>query len=488
MELRDYGDHDACALREAISAGEATATEVTTAAIDAAEALNGRLNAIIHPRYERALADAAAVDQSKAGGLLAGVPVVVKDLDGLLAGEPYHAGTQLLRDAGYVSPTSSVAIGRLVDAGAIVVGKTNTPELGLVPSTEPVSTGPAHNPWDLDRSPAGSSGGSAAAVAAGIAPLGHAGDGGGSIRLPASVCGLVGLKPSTGLVPTYPDILPWGGLVARLGVTRTVRDTALLLDVMAGADPLECPQVVGTQRGSWRDTAAQDPGSLRIGVTVASPDGGQVDPRIVTIVEQTAASLAELGHRVDATAPPGFAEGTLAGEVTGDMLTVYPVWVRDAVTGLEALAGRAATEADVEAHTWALMAMGDGVSGPAYLGAYQRMMHRGRALREWFAGNVDVLVLPTISEVPWLLGGFAPQEGNPLAGVFRSSELISFQSPFNISGQPAISLPLGMADGLPIGVQLVAAWGREDLLLQLATQLEAAHPWADRHAPVSVWE
>ncbi|MFZ2346052.1 MAG: amidase, partial [Candidatus Microthrix parvicella] len=235
MTPAELADMDAIAQRNAISSHDLSSVEAVEAAIAGARAVNPALNCIVHERYERALdeaatADAAAPDQR---GPLHGVPVVVKDLDGTLADEPYWAGSNYLKRLGYVATETSLLFRRLIDSGAIIIAKTNTPELGLVPSTEPVSVGPCRNPYDLTRSPAGSSGGSAAAVAAGVVAIGHAGDGGGSIRLPASNCGLVGLKPSRDLVPTFPDIDPWGGLVARLGVTRTVADTALLVDVLA---------------------------------------------------------------------------------------------------------------------------------------------------------------------------------------------------------------------------------------------------------------
>lgn len=464
-----------------VADGEATSAELVGAAIAAAEALNPTLNAIIHPRYEKAMDEAAAVDSGATRGApLAGVPIVVKDLDGVLEGEPYHAGSSLMKEAGYVATETSVLLQRFIDAGAIIIGKTNTPELGLVPSTEPIAYGPAHNPWDLERSPAGSSGGSAAAVAAGIVGLGHAGDGGGSIRLPASVCGLVGLKPSRGVVPTYPDIEPWGGLVARLAVTRTVRDTALALDAVAGPDPLDGYHAKPDHLGQYRSLLDAVPGRLRIGTMVTSPDGAAVDPRIVEIVQRTAAVLAELGHDVTDESPAELSDGDYFAAVLGDFLNVYPVWVADSVAGLESLAGTAATPSNVEAHTWALVDAGRGTSGTAFWASLDRLMRAGRQLRKWWSGEHDLLLTPTICELPWTLGQFGPAEDNPMAAVFRSAAVVSFMTPFNISGQPAISVPVGEVDGLPVGIQLVAGWGREDQLLQVARQLEQAMPWADR--------
>lgn len=472
---------DATEQARLVDSGEASATELVSAAIEAAEQLNPQLNAIIHERYERALAEAAAIDREGTDGrALAGVPIVVKDLDAFMADEPYHAGSKHLADAGYVARDMSVTLERLIGAGAVIIGKTNTPELGLVPSTEPVAYGPTHNPWDPTRSPAGSSGGSAAAVAAGIVPIGHAGDGGGSIRLPASACGLVGLKPSRGAVPTFPDVEPWGGLVARLAVTRTVRDTALVLDTVVGADPLDPYQPRVPAQGVFREVLHRDPPRVRFGVATDAPDSSAVDPRIVEIVQRTAATLESLGHEFTPNNPASLGDPEFFGRIMTNFLTTYPVWVADSVAMMETMSGSAVTAETVEPHTWALAEMGRTVGALSFQQSLTTLMQAGREIRTWWNEGNDILVTPTVGELPWTLGQFGPTPENPMAAVMRSAGIVGFVTAFNISGQPAISVPVGEVDGLPVGVQMVAAWGREDLLLQLAHQLEQAMPWADR--------
>lgn len=480
---------DAIAQRNAISSHDLSSVEAVEAAIAGARAVNPALNCIVHERYERALdeaatADAAAPDQR---GPLHGVPVVVKDLDGTLADEPYWAGSNYLKRLGYVATETSLLFRRLIDSGAIIIAKTNTPELGLVPSTEPVSVGPCRNPYDLTRSPAGSSGGSAAAVAAGVVAIGHAGDGGGSIRLPASNCGLVGLKPSRDLVPTFPDIDPWGGLVARLGVTRTVADTALLVDVLAGPDPLASPQVHTRFPAGSAQSPAASPPPLRIAWTTAAPGGVVVEAAVRGVVEATASMLAEAGHQVEETTPPILTDEAFYGQVMGWFLDAFSVWVRRSVDGFEVLGGEPVTEADIEAHTWALCAMGADVPGPRFDAAIDGLMRAGRRIRSfWEDERYDLLLTPVCAEVPWALGGFRPQDDNPLAGVMRSAELVTYASPFNISGQPAISLPVAMVDGLPVGAQLVGRWGRDHQLLAVGAQLEERLAWQHRRPATHV--
>lgn len=472
-------DLDATEQSQLIQNGQCSAVELVQAAIDAAERVNPELNAIIHPRYEEALAEA----QHPKPGVLSGVPIVIKDLDGSLAGAPLHLGCNHLRRAGYFATETSVLFQRLIDAGAIIIGATNTPEFGLVPSTEPQAYGATKNPWDTTRSPAGSSGGSAAAVAARIVPLGHAGDGGGSIRLPASVCGLVGLKPSRGLVPNYPDIDPWGGLVARLGITRTVRDTALLMDALADPDPLDAPQSRGVASDQYRSLLDSAPSGLRVGV-VNHARGHAIDPKVAQVVSDTAAVLADMGHHVSEGGPVAL-ESTVDGDVLAShFLTVYPVWVARVMDDVLAMAGTEVEPGDFEPHTAALADLGKAVSAVEYHAALYGLNVLGRNLRSWWDDGHDLLLTPVVGELPWTLGQFSSSSEDPLGPIFRSVGVVPFMSPFNISGQPAISLPMGMVDGLPVGVQLVAAWGREDLLLSVAAELERHVNWDRRRPPV----
>ncbi|QXC59162.1 amidase [Aquihabitans sp. G128] len=479
-DLSDVAALDATDQAALVRAGEVTATELVQAAIDRAEAVNGELNAIIHPRYERALEEAAAVSGDAP---FAGVPFVLKDLDGTAAGEPLHAGTRFLKDHGYVATTDSELTTRFRDAGLIVIGRTNTPELGLVTTTEPLSHGPSRNPWDPTRSTGGSSGGSAAATAAGIVPMAHAGDGGGSIRIPAAECGLVGLKPTRGRSSLGPELgEAWAGLVTRLAVTHTVRDTAAILDAVAGpgvGDPYWAPPPA-------RPYAAEvgaDPGSLRIGWVAQPPDGSFVtDPQVEAATEATATLLESLGHRVEQAYPSSFDD---PGHVANFLVT-YSAWVARELDHLAELVGAPLTEDGFEPGTWAIAEGGRAVTASAYLAALDGLHAMTRATVAWWeVDGFDLLLTPTIPELPPTLGQFGATPDNPLAGVFRSTPIVTFTAPFNITGQPGISLPLHQsAEGLPIGVQLVSAPAREDVLIRIAAQLEQAAPWADRRPQV----
>lgn len=475
---------DAVGQAAMVASGEVTPTELVSAAVEAAERVNPELNAIIHPRYDEALADAAG---GLPDGPLRGVPMVLKDLDGLQAGAPYHGGMAALAAAGFVPDTDSWLTERFRAAGAVIIGRTNTPELGLVPSTEPVLYGPTRNPWDTTRSAAGSSGGSAAAVAAGVVPLGHAGDGGGSIRLPASVCALVGLKPSRGRITVGPEVgEAWGGLVARGVVTRSVRDTAAVLDAVAGGGPGD-PTALGGPQRPWSDEVGADPGSLRVAWTTTAPDPSVVtDPEVVSVLEGVAGLLGELGHRVDAMVPVSWGDASGSAEFTGHFVNALSVWTAAEVDRLAAVSGAVIDAQGTEPGTWSMVELGRMVTGVQFQGALDGLDAYRRTMAHWWdAEGIDVLVTPTVPELPWELGQFASSADNPMAGVLRSAAIVPFCAPFNVTGQPAVSLPLGWsAGGLPIGVQVVARRGAEDVLMRLASQLEQACPWADRHPGV----
>lgn len=474
----DLAALDATAQAALVRAGEVSPVELVQAAIDRSEAVAEELNAIIHPRYEEALAEAAG---DLGDGPFAGVPFVLKDLDGVAAGMPLHAGTRFLKDHGYVPSVDSELTARFRRAGLVVIGRTNTPELGLVTTTEPEAYGPSRNPWDTTRSTGGSSGGSAAAVAAGVVPMGHAGDGGGSIRIPASECGLVGLKPTRGRITMGPELgEAWAGLVARLAVTRSVRDTAALLDAVAGkgvGDPYWAPPPARP----YVDELTEPAGRLRIGWTAASLDGTiEVDPQVAAATEATAALLEELGHEVEV------AEVPFPAEAVAHFLVAYTAWVARELDRLGEAVGAAPTSDGFEAGTWALAEAGRAVTAPQYLAALDGLHAVTRqAVAWWEADGHDLLLTPTISELPPTLGQFGSTPEDPMAGLFRSTGPAHFTAPFNITGQPALSLPLHQStEGLPIGVQLVAAPAREDVLLRVGAQLEAARPWSARRPAV----
>jgi amidase len=471
---------DATAQAALVASGEVSPAELVDAAIARAEAVNGELNAIIHPRYDDARAEAGAVADTSAtaGHPFPGVPFVLKDLDGTAAGQPYHGGTRFLKEHGHVATSDTELTTRFRDAGLICIGRTNTPELGLVPTTESEAYGPAHNPWDLGRSTGGSSGGSGAAVAAGIVPIGHAGDGGGSIRIPAAHCGLVGLKPTRGRITVGPELgEAWGGLVARLAVTRSVRDTAALLDAVAGPGVGD-PYWAAPPARSYVDelTAASEP--LRIGWVATPPDGAvTTDPQVAAATEATAQLLESLGHHVEQSHPAALADP----KTTEHFLTAYTAWTAREIQHLGELVGAEPTAEGFEPGTWAIAEAGKPVTAVAYLAAIEGLHAATREIVRWWADGFDLLLTPTIPELPPTLGQFGSTPESPLDGLFRSTITVAFTAPFNITGQPGINVPLHQSsEGLPIGMQLVAAPAREDLLVRVAAQLEQALPWADR--------
>jgi amidase len=467
---------DATGQAELIRSKEVSPLELVDAAIGRIEKLNPELNAVIHELFARAR------DQARGAlpdGPFRGVPFLLKDLAAELAGTPFNEGLAFSGD--YRSPTTQTLTQRYIDAGFVICGKTNTPELGILPTTEPRRFGPTRNPWDTTRSTGGSSGGSAAAVASGMVPAAHANDGGGSIRIPAACCGLVGLKPTRGrnsLAPAYGDLM--GGLVAEHVVTRTVRDSAAILDATAGPVPGD-PYWAPPRRGpSFSAAAAMPPPPLRVAVLSASPVGGEVHADCVAAVQAAAARCESLGHRVE--------EATLP--VDGDAFVTHFVnqWACSnawALADWEKRLGRAATEADLEPLSWALVELGRSVNGGQYLVSVQELQFISRQIADYFEG-IDVLLTPTLAEPPAPLGTFDSPPGEPLAGLFRAATYTPFTPPFNVTGQPGISLPLHWnEDGLPIGVQFVGRFGDEETLLALAGQLEQAAPWAERRPPVA---
>ena len=410
--------------------------------------------------------------------------MLLKDLACHSAGDPMCEGMAFLRSAGWLEKEDTYLAAAFRRAGFVFLGKTNTPELGILPTTEPHAFGPTRNPWDTNHSTGGSSGGSAAAVASGMVPVGHANDGGGSIRIPASECGLVGLKPSrarTSLGPDYGDVL--GGLVCEHVVTRSVRDTAAILDAVAGrmpGDPFDAP----APRRPWMDEVGADPGSLRIGIMTTAPGGGTpVHPDCIAAAEAAGRLLESLGHRVEVSHPTALDDA----DYTGHFITMWSAGNAWALDYWGRKVGRPAVEADVEPLTWALCEMGRSFSAPHWLAAREWLQASSRQIASWWADDgFDLLLTPTIAEPPPELGSFDSPPDNPLHGLFRAAALVPFTPPFNTTGQPGISLPLSWNDaGLPIGTQLVADVGREDLLIAVAAQLEQAQPWADRRPPVT---
>lgn len=478
-DVGDMIDRDATAQAEAVRRHETSPAELVDTALARIEERNPALNAVIHHRADKARAEAAG---ALPDGPFRGVPMVLKDLTGHSAGDPFHEGTQMLRDLGWTEADDTFLVSRLRQAGFVFVGRTNVPEFGLVPSTEPLAYGPSRNPWDPGRSTGGSSGGSAAAVAAGMVAVGHANDGGGSIRIPASECGLFGLKPSRARVsigPEYHQV--WEGFECEHVVTRSVRDSAAVLDVLCG--PMPGDPYVAPPSGPYLEAARRHPGQLRVGVLRADPTGAfEVHADCAAALEQAAALLGELGHGVEEAAPAALADP----EFTPNFITVYSAYADWCIEDTARRTGRPAEESGFEPATWALAQMAREVTPGRYLLAVQALYAQARRIRAWWeVEGWDLLLTPTIPEPPPVLGQFAATPDNPLAPLLRSAAIVPFTAPFNVTGQPAASLPLHWSeDGLPIGVQLVAAYGREDLLFAVSAQLEQALPWEGRRPPL----
>lgn len=447
---------DAVQVARRVAAREWSAVEVARVALDAAVAANPTLGAFACVTGERALAQAAAVDaalaRGEAVGPLAGVPVPIKDL-AEVAGLPFEAGSAAL--AGNVGVHTDAVAQRLIDAGSLTVGKTATPEFGFPCYTEPDGAPPAVTPWDPRRGAGGSSGGAAAAVAAGIVPLAHASDGGGSIRIPASACGVVGLKPSRGWVPTLPTRAPGPGLVSDGVVSRTVADSALGLDVLSPGHGL----LTGL---------GEDPGPLRIGVTTVPviSDDAAVHPACADAVATVAAWLAALGHVV-VDAPRAFpAERWSAFDA---------LWT----TGAASLPLPPDAEDDLTPLTAWLRGRGRRVSGVAYAQALAATQQIAYEVEQNWAG-LDVVLTPTLAQPPALVGALR-DDARPQDDFAAQIAYTPWTSVANLTGRPSISLPLVRTrlDGvdLPIGVMFTGRRGADALLLRLAAQLEAAHPW-----------
>ncbi len=474
-KLDDFAFLDATAQAELVRRREVKAIELVDAAIERIERLNPTLNAVVTPMYEQARAAATA---ELPDGPFAGVPFLLKDLLAAYGGVRMTSGTTFQRD--FVPDHDSELVVRLKRAGLIIVGKTNTPEFGILPTTEPHLFGPTHNPWDTSRTPGGSSGGSAAAVAAGLVPMAHGNDGGGSIRIPASCCGLFGLKPTRARNPLGPDFGDiFSGLVAEHALTRSVRDSAALLDATSGpdvGDPYWAPPPV---RPFLQEVGA-DPERLRIAFTTTAATDAPVHADCVKAAHDVAALCIDLGHEVVEVTPD--VSGDL---VTQSFITLWSAGCAWTIDGIALVTGRTSTTDDFEPLTWALYEMGRQQSASAYLLALAALQGLSREIARFFI-DYDVWLTPTLAELPVPLGTFDSPPDNPLHGLFRAAEFMPFTPIANITGQPAMSVPLFWnADGLPVGTQFIGRFGDEATLFRLAAQLEAARPWADKRPPVS---
>jgi len=466
---------DATAQADLVRRKELRPIELVDAAIERMERLNPRLNAVVTTVYERAR---TAANGDLPDGPFTGVPFLLKDLVAGCAGVRMTCGSSFASD--YVSSHDSELVARYRRAGLVILGKTNVPEFGILPTTESRLHGSAHNPWDIDRTPGGSSGGSAAAVAGGMVPMAHGNDGGGSIRIPASCCGLFGLKPTRGRNPLGPDFGDMGsGLIAEHAVTRSVRDSAALLDATAGPDVGD-PYWAPPPQRPFVDEVGAEPGCLRIGFTAESARDVKVHPDCVHAVLDAAKLCADLGHDVE----------EVRCDMPGQQLAHYfaAAWSALAAWSIDTMAfatGQTPTPEQFEPLTWALAERGRQQSSSDYLVAVMMMQRLSRQIARLFL-EYDVLLTPTLAQPPLPMGSFASSADNPWQPLVRAAEFAPFTILCNITGQPAMSVPMYWnSDDLPIGSQFIGRFGDEATLLRLAAQLEKARPWADRHPSVS---
>ncbi|MBC3992320.1 amidase [Streptomyces sp. AC563] len=471
MRVTEYVTFDAVGLAALMADGELTPAEVEAAAREAAEAVNPRINAIVET-WE-------ADDPPRPGsGPLAGVPFLIKDIAVAMAGKRMELGSRLA--AGHVAAADSSLMRRFRRAGLVTFGRTTTPELAYSTTTEPVFYGATRNPWDLERSAGGSSGGAGAAVAAGVVPIAHATDAAGSIRVPAAYNGLFGLKPTRGRVSTGPAFDEiFNGLAVHGSVSRTVRDSAALLDQMRGPEPGD-PYVAPQPSRPYAEEVTRDPGTLRVGVLTHAWGGHRTAPPVADALAGTARLLASLGHRVE--------------EVTVDLgvdweeflLANARQWTANLAVSIDELAaatGRPVDSSTLEPPILASYHYGRQVTGTEFVTALALRNRLSRAVARYFETH-DILLTPTLPELPVPLGTYA-KDAETLDGLGwlrRLFDLAPFTAAFNVAGTPAMSVPAppDPTTGLPVGMQFAADYGREDRLFRLAGQLEQASPWADR--------
>ncbi|HUF52453.1 MAG TPA: amidase family protein [Dehalococcoidia bacterium] len=474
--MNDVAFLDATAQAELVRNKQVKPEELLDGAIERIERLDPQLNNIVLRMYDQAK---AAIAAGLPDGPFTGVPFLVKDLGtGVMCqGTVQAQGSRFL--ASMVSPMDTEITRRYKAAGLVLCAKTNTPEFGLLPTTESELCGPAHNPWNLDHTTGGSSGGSAASVAAGIVPMAHANDGGGSIRIPASCCGIFGLKPTRARVtqgPLVGDIM--SGLTIDHCVSRSVRDSAALLDASMGP-MLGDPYVAPEPERPYIEEVGAHPGTLRIAFTTKTYNGPSLHEDCVAAVKDAAALLQDLGHEVEEADPP----------VPGEQLiqSFTQLWAAGNAWGIDSLAmltGREPKQEDFEILTWALYEMGKEITAVQYLNAVSAMQMLGRQMA-MFHQRYDIWLTPTLGAPPVELGYIKSTPEEPMLAFQRSAEFVPFTPIQNATGQPAMSVPLYWNDdGLPIGTHFVGRFGDEATLYRLAAQLEEARPWAGKIPPV----
>lgn len=489
MTLEEYLSYDGLGLAQLIKAKEVKAIELVELAIQRADAVNPLVNAIIYPLYDMARMMAETADPDS---LFAGAPYLFKDLEIHVEGVPLRSGCRGYQH--YISKVDSHITTCCRKAGLSFLGRTNTPEFGLTPFTEPRLFGATRNPWNLQKTSGGSSGGSAAAVAAGIVPIASASDGGGSIRIPASCCGLFGLKPSRGRVsvgPVYGEV--WGGAVVEHCVSKSVRDSAALLD--ATSQPFAGELFLhSAPEKPYREVIKEKPGKLRIAFGAQHPLDLAVEKPCLDALHHTVQLLESLGHEVEAVALP-----YERADIQEVFLTMTLGETAASIRQLELFLGRSIRKSDIEPSTWALKMLGDKLSARDFAWQKWRWNEIARRMGD-FHQKYDILLSPTLAKVPFDVGALQLSKGEEtlltLVKAFGLTSLLKARLPqlaekifgfipftlfANMTGQPSMSVPLYWSeDGLPVGTMFTAAMGREDLLFRLAAQLEEAQPWAKR--------
>ena len=477
-DISDLLTRPATELAGMIRDGEVSSRELTEGVFERIEALNPRVNAFTALDADRALDDA---DQVAAGDPrpFAGVPIAIKDLFTPIKGFRQTNCSELLA-GGAIAEFDHNVVARIREAGFVIVGVTNSPEFGILPVTEPRLNGPTRNPWDLERTPGGSSGGAAAAVAAGMVPLAHGSDGGGSIRIPSACCGLFGLKPSRGRISTAPAL--GDHFLATDGVlTRSVADSAAMLDVLAGYVPGDATWAPPPDE-PFIAAAAREPGRLRIALYTGSPIGSEIDPIAVQGAEEAAQLLSSLGHEI-VEAP---------SLELPELLPLFTVLWASTVAGsvmlTAILAGAEPTEASVEPLSWTLFQQGMNTNSVELQGAIVGLQAAARRIVTQF-GDFDVMLTPSLGQRPVAIGDIDACSEDPMADFGDSAVFTPYTAIWNVTGQPAMTVPLyDGPDGLPLTVQVVGRPVSEPTLLSLAAQLEAAQPWAERLSPLAAQE
>ena len=477
MAIQGYSDLDGVELARMVADREVSAIELLDEAIERAERVNPQINAIVYPWYDHARENAL---KGLPEGPLHGVPFLLKDLYTNYTGQMISNGSKIFAD--YVPDHDHEMVVRYKAAGLSIFGRSTSPELGITSTTESQLHGKTRNPWNLEHTAGGSSGGAAAAVAAGVIPVGNASDGGGSIRIPATCCGLFGLKPTRARTPSGPDVGEgWAGMSTIHAVSRSVRDSAVLLDATAGPD-VGAPYFAPPPERPWAEEVGRDPGKLRIGMILKPFNDSEVDADCIAAAEHSAELLRSLGHEVED------AVLDIPEEVRNPLFDVVRPSTKLAIDLRAAELGRTPNPEDVEPLTWRMIS-GDMPTATDYIAATRAVHAIGRYVGRWFAGEsnggYDVMLTPTMATPPLELGRLSLDRDDLYAQGHDVQRTVAFTSLFNASGNPAASVPLYWNEaGLPVGTQLVAPYADEATLFRLAAQLEAAQPWANRKPPV----